>query len=91
MEQAMTPSMTEEQVNKVVANYRAMLVKHAPDFASSVVQQVLGSKEFAGDQFGLFRSHVEAISDVIVRRVKVDRERIPQQVLDATGRRQYVD
>jgi hypothetical protein len=38
-----------------------------------------------------FRSHVDAMSEIIVRRVKVDRTRTPQQVVDATGRTQYIN
>ncbi len=92
MEQAMTPSqMTEEQINKAVANYRAMLVKHAPDFASSAVQQVLGSKEFARDQLGLFRSRVEAISNLIARHVVVNRTRTPMEAIEAAGRNKYLN
>lgn len=37
------------------------------------------------------RKRVETISIVIVRRVRVDRTRTPQQVVDATGRRKYID
>ena len=38
-----------------------------------------------------FRSHVDAMSEIIVRRVKVDRERTPQAVIDATKRKQYIN
>ena len=92
MNQVMTPSeMTQEQINKAVANYRAMLVKHASNFSSEAVQQVLGSKELAGDQFGVFRAHVEAISNMIVRRVQVDRVRTPEEAISATGRTKYIN
>jgi hypothetical protein len=33
----------------------------------------------------------ETMSSLIVRRVKVNRQRTPQQALDATGRQQYTD
>ncbi len=36
------------------------------------------------------RRRVEVVSKLINRRVPVDRSRTPEQVLDATGRRQYV-
>lgn len=92
MEQAMTPSqMTGEQINKAVANYRAMLVKHAPDFASSAVQLILGSKEFAGDQFGLFRSRVEMMSNLLTHHVVVNRTRTQMEAINATGRVKYID
>ena len=93
MDHAMTPPKmtTNEQVNKAVARYRALLEKHAPDWSASVVQQVLGSPELAGDQFALFRTRVEAVSNTIVRRVLVNRISTPEQMLDALGRKLYVN
>ncbi len=96
MTKIMTPSAefrvtTARQVDKAVANYRALLEKHSPEFNSEAVQEVLGQAELAGEQFAVFRRRVEAVSNMIVRRVKVNRSRTPQQMLDATGRRQYTD
>lgn len=88
----MTPSeMTDRQVNKSIELYAAMLRKHSGEFSSESVQQVLGDPNFVGDMVRVFRSRVEAISNMIVRHVKVDRSHTPQQVLDATGRRQYTN
>ena len=86
-----TPSKTTTtgQIDKAVANYRAMLEKHANEFNSEVVQTVLGQPELATEQLAVFRKRVEAISDLIVRKVTVDRTRTPKKVLDATGRTQY--
>lgn len=92
----MTPSKTKkataQQVDKAVAKYRAMFEKHAGDFDSGAVQVVLGSKEFAKEQFELFRTHVELQSSMITRRVRVhvDRTRSPQEMLDATERWRFV-
>ena len=95
MTQVMTPSevkvATAQQIDKAVANYRAMLEKHASGFQAAPLQTVLGQSEFAKAQFELLRSRVEAMSEIIIRRVKVDRSRSPQEVVDATGRKQYVD
>lgn len=96
MAETMTPSeqaevMTDGQIDKLVANYRAMLVKHRAELGSKAVQHVLGQPDFASEQVGLLRRRVEAVSNMIVRRVKVDRSRTPQQAIDATGRAQYTD
>lgn len=97
MGKTMTPSAVESrqatagQIDKAVANYRALLEKHSQEFDSSAVQVVLGQSELAGEMLAVFRKRVEAVSDMIVRRVKVNRTRNPQEVLDATGRKQYTD
>jgi hypothetical protein len=39
--------------------------------------------------FTLFRERAEVLSNLIVRRVRVNRTRTPQETLDATGRKQY--
>lgn len=94
MTKIMTPSLTEMtdgQIDKAVELYRAMLRKHRSELGSEPVQQVLGQPEFVGEMVGLLCKRAEAVSNLIVRRVKVDRTNTPQQVLDATGRRQYVD
>ena len=90
----MTPSvkpMTSGQTDKAVANYRAMLEKHAPEFESEAVQAVLGRPDLASKMFAVFRALVEALSNLIIHIVKVNRGRTPQEALDATGRVQYTD
>lgn len=96
MSKTMTPSTeaettTAEQINKAVANFRAMLEKRAPEFDKQVVQQVLGLTEYARDTFAVFRKYVEMFAKMIVHFVTVDRNRTPEQVITATGRKQYVD
>jgi hypothetical protein len=91
MTQIMTPSVTTSgQIDKAVANYRALLEKHASEFAAEAVQTVLGQSELAGEQLSVFRRRVEAISNMIVRKVPVNRTRTPQEVIAVTGRKQYV-
>ncbi len=88
----MTPSgMTIGQVEKAVAGYRAMLVKHASDFQSEAAQSVLGSSDFTKEQFKLFRDRVEAQSTIITRTAPVDRTRTPKEAMLATGRIPYLD
>ncbi len=78
------------QIDKAVANYRAMLEKHASNFDSEAVQTVLGQSELAGEQFSVFRRRVEVLSNMIIRHVTVNRTRTPQEALSATRRKQYV-
>lgn len=58
---------------------------------SEPTQRVLEAQgvALANEFVASVRTRVEAISDMIVRHVKVDRTRTPQAVLDATKRRQY--
>jgi hypothetical protein len=94
MAKTMTPSKfaTGPQIDKAVANYRALLEKHSGEFDVEAVQTVLGQSELAGEQFAVFRRRVEAVSDMIARMVpNMNPSLTPQQVLDATGRKQYVD
>jgi hypothetical protein len=96
MDKAMTPSTdskttTTGQIDKAVANYRAMLEKHAGEFNSEEVQFVLGQQELANEQFAFLRERVEAVGGIIRRRVVVRRNRTQQEMLDATGRVQYIN
>jgi hypothetical protein len=93
MKKIMTPSdktMTGPQIDKAVANYRAMLEKFAPQFDADAVQTVLGQSDFADAQLSIFRTRVEAVSEMIIRHVKVDRTKTPQQMIAALGRTPYV-
>ncbi len=92
MTQVVTPSeksMTAGQIDKAVANYRALLDKHAHEFGAEPVQTVLGQAELAEEMLGVFRRRIEAISNMIVRHVRVDRSRTPQQAIAATRRVEY--
>ncbi len=89
----MTPSkaVTTHQINKAVANYRALLEKHVGDFSAEAVQTVLGQPELASEQLAVFRNRVIATTNSFVRKVKVNRNLTPRQALDATGRQQYTN
>lgn len=85
--QNMTPSTTTtSQINKAVANYRAMLEKHAHEFPQEAVQVVLGQSELAREQLAVFRRRVEIVSKMIVRPFKVDRTKTPAELLKACNR-----
>jgi hypothetical protein len=88
---ASVQSITDGQIDNVVAKLRDALRKHRGEFGSEAAQQVLGVENLGMELLAPFRKRVEAIADMIVRRVKVDRSRSPQEMLAANGRAQYVD
>ncbi len=94
MATAVTPSETKQatqgQIDKAVANYRALLEKHVPNFGTEAVQTVLGQSELAEEQFTVFRKRVEEISKMFVRHFKVDRTKTRRQMIEALGRNEYV-
>ncbi|HXF43908.1 MAG TPA: hypothetical protein VNK70_00285 [Candidatus Paceibacterota bacterium] len=83
--------MTDGQIENVVARLRDALRKHREEFGSEPVQKVLGTDNLGMRLLEPFRQLVEAVSNLIIRRVKVDRSRTPQEALDATGRKQYTN
>lgn len=96
MAQSMTPSterklMTDGQIDKAVDAYRTMLRKHRGELNSKAVQEVLASDSYLNEQVGVLRRRVEAVSDLIVRRVRVNRGRAPRAAIEATGRNLYLD
>ncbi len=92
MATSMTPSrMTDGQIERAVEIFRAQLRKAAPELPSDAVQQVFGQPELGPEWLAVLRKRVDTISNMIVRKVRVDRSRDPQAVLDATGRNQYTD
>jgi len=89
-----TPSaktMTEGQINKAVANYRALLEKHAQEIDSQPVQAVLGQPDLAKEMFNLLRKRVEAFTEMIVRIVEVDYDQKPEDAIYATNRSEYLN
>ena len=96
MAQTMTPSaqaqkISNRQIEKAVDILRASFRKHRSEFASDVVQQVLGDKNLGPKLLAVFREAVEEISKMIVRNVKFNPARSNQAILEATRRRQWVD
>jgi hypothetical protein len=92
----MTPSefkpTTDEQVNKAVDVYRAMLVKHQSEWPYDAFQvAVLGASSYVGDQLGMIRRRIEAIVSMVTRVVQADGALTAQKALDATGRHQYTN
>ena len=97
MNTIMTPSvqknteMTDGQIDKTADVLRAALRKHREEFNTDAAQQSLGAKGLGPDLLAVFRGYVERFSNLIVRLVRVDRARTPEQAITATGRKQYTD
>lgn len=95
MARTMTPSMTDGQIDKAGDIVRAALCKHLreqrSEFESEPTQQVLGNPALGPKLLAVFRQMYEAVSGLIMRHVKVNRARTPQEALDALGRAQYTD
>ena len=94
MTQIMTATemeMTDGQIENAVGKLRDAMRKHRSGITSDVAQQVLGVENLGMVMFTPFRERAEVLSNLIVRKVKVNRLLTPQQVLDATGRKQYTN
>jgi hypothetical protein len=93
MAKSMSPSnpITSGQIAKTQELIGAALRKSG--IQNDPYQQVLKTqgKALAHEWLQLAQKRVDAISGMIVRKVKVDRSRDPQQLLDATGRNQCTD
>ena len=95
MAKAVTPSestsITAGQIGKVQELLGAALRKSG--LLSNPTQQVLEHQgdELAREFVAVLRMRVEAVSNVITRRAKVDRAKSPQEALDTTGRKQYTN
>lgn len=83
--------ITNGQIENLVDKFRAAMRKRRSEITAQAAQQILGVENLGMEIYEVIRKRVEAISDLIVRRVTVDRSQSPQQVLDATGRAQYTD
>lgn len=94
MVQTVSPSavnpITKGQIGKLYDLLADALVKSG--LSSEQTQEVLETQgvPFAAELVAVIRKRVEAISNVIVRHVKVNRNRSPQEVIKATGRTPYL-
>ena len=92
MTQIMTATeMTDGQIENAVNKLRDAMRKHRSEITSDVAQQVLGVENLGMMMFTPFRERAEAVSNLIVRKAKVNRSRSPQEALEATKRAQYTD
>ena len=95
MAQAVSPSettpVTAGQIAKLWDLFSAGMRKSG--LPGGCVQQVIEDQggSIAAEMVALVRKRVEAMSGMIIRRVKVNRSESPQEMLDATGRKQHID
>lgn len=84
-------SITAGQVGKVQELLGAALRKS--DLQSEPAQQVLESQgaQVINEMVAVFRRYVEAVSNMIVRHVAVNRNRSPEEAVAATGRNKYLN
>jgi hypothetical protein len=73
MTNTMSPSMTNEQLNKLLETLRPYVQKNGKSFSSATVQLVLESKGLAKACFEPFRALVEAQAEMFTRTVTVNR------------------
>lgn len=88
---ASVATITDGQIENVVAKLRDSLRKHRTEFGSESAQRALGVSNLGARLLEPFRAFVEADSNMLVRHAHVNRSRAPQEMLDATGRKQYTD
>lgn len=95
MTQIMTASnarvMTDGQIENAVSKLRDAMRKHRSEIISDVAQQVLGVENLGMMMFAPFRERAEAVSNLIVRKVKVNRSRSLNEAFGAADCTWYVD
>ncbi len=92
MTQIMTAAeMTDGQIENAVNKLRDAMRKHRSEITSNTAQHVLGIKNLGTIMFAPFRERALAVSNIIVRKVTVNRGRSQQEALYTTGCAQYVD
>ena len=83
--------MTNGQIENAVNKLRDAMRKHRSDVTSDVAQHVLGIENLGMMMLTPFLERAEAVSNLIVRTVKVNRGRSQQEAIEATGRVQYTN
>ncbi|MEK7114290.1 MAG: hypothetical protein AAB850_01940, partial [Patescibacteria group bacterium] len=86
-----TQSITNGQIGEI--NDRLATKFRESGLLSEAVQKVLKMPGNAAidEMVTVFRKHVEAQSDIIIRHVRVDRTRTPMEAINATGRKKYLN
>lgn len=83
--------MTDGQIENAVNKLRDAMRKRRSEITSDVAQHVLGVENLGMMLFTPFHERAEAVSNLIIRKVSVNRSRSPQEAMDATNRVQYTD
>lgn len=91
MAETMIASMSDGQIETAVEQLRAAMRKHRDEVEKDAAQQALGVDNLGMRMFSVFRGLAEAVSNMLVRQVTVNRSRTPEEAIKATGRRKYVN
>lgn len=78
--------MSDEQIEELVDKFRKELLEHRGEITYNTAQKVIEVEGIGLKMFLPLRERAEALSNLIVRKVKVDRSRSPQDAINATGR-----
>jgi hypothetical protein len=89
---ATVETITTEQLGRASDRFIARCRKNAVSLSKDASQQVLEEEgdALAQEMFEALRKRVERRSKMIVRHVTVNRGLTPEQIIAATGRKQYV-
>lgn len=92
MEKTIAP-ITAGQIRRAADRFSERCHINESSLPKDSVQEVLEDEGdvLAQEMFEVFRARVERHTNTIVRLVAVNRNRTPQEALDATGRKQYTD
>ncbi len=86
-------TLTKEQLGRAADRFVARSIKQGGTFPKDTVQDVLEQEgdQLADEMFNVFRVRVERRLKTIIHIVKVDRTKTPQEAVNDTGRKQYVN
>jgi hypothetical protein len=82
--------MTDGQIDNICAKLRDALRRHRNKISSEAAQLAIGAENIGMKMFVPFREQAEALSEIIVRRVKVKRNRKPQEAIATTRRSGHI-
>ena len=90
---ATVEGMTAGQAGRISDHFSPYCRKEGTVLPKDTVQAVLDEEmeDLLGEMFEALRTRVERRAKIITRRVKVNRDQTPEQIVNATGRKQYVN
>jgi hypothetical protein len=90
MAKTMNASVTDGQIEDLIAKFRAALVKKRGEISSETFQQILGVPNIGMELFAVLRAHAEKFSEQIVRTVEsIDRSLADADAVKAAGLKFY--
>lgn len=88
---AMTDCMTEGQIDKILEIFLVQLNEHRREFNSYSIKAVLEQTDLGSDLLAVLNQRVEAVVSLVMRRARINPRLTPDQVIDATGRKKYLN